>query len=366
MNKKQARLWAQDATRTRAEHEDFLLNEWGFSPPVAWTDPRVRQEVLNRIRDSRWRWRSTWTPPGWTPPARTGIAENWPLAVLATAAGLAILFGVAIGAMWLASDPFDDDDGTTPAQPTAQPTAAPPTGTPPPATATAVPPGGGSPNGDPHDAHFARLESLDPSFRSGGWNAWLNAAGIQCESIRDARQPEEETNSKTGRISVSGLQVVAKNCSIPWPNIVTTDVPSRITESSATVKHKPDPNNGSTLYTNVVANGEVTIYADGQNWGQFTSRLGFVNNGSSSAATAAAQTNACMSIAQLDSRYGIDRGAQGTRQGLLIDNDQIAGAVIKLNAQQIAELEGLGWTIQGSNPNVKSAWSPPSCRPLAN
>lgn len=342
MNKNQARLWA--ATAPRADMEDMLLTEWGFSPPVTMTDDQMRTALLSRINNARWRWRSTHIPMGWTPPARTGIANNWPLAVLATAAGLAILLGVAIGAMWLASDPFDDD-GTTPAQPTVQPTAAPPTGTPP-ATATAVPPGSGSPNGDPHDAHFARLESLDPSFRSGGWSAWLAAAGIQCESIRDARQPEEETNSKTGRISVSGLQVVAKNCTVNWPNVVTTDVPSRITTSNATVQYKPDPQNGSVLYTNVVANGEVTIYADAQNWGQFTSKLGFVN-GSSPAATAAATQPATAGIKSID-----ELKSYGDIIQMLSADGYIAGAQVRLTKDFTAPS---GFVIQKSGSEVASA-----------
>lgn len=213
---------------------------------------------------------------------------------------------------------------------------------------------------DPQAAHFARLERLDPTFRSQGTEAWLRAAGISWDSIGfSARQPEEET-SPSGKISVSGKQIDGKNVIVNWPNIVTTDVPGRITESPQTIKYQPDPNNGSTLYTNVVANGPVTIWIDGQNWGQFTSKLGTPNS-----STMTTNTGPCFTIAQLDSRFGIDRTAQGSRNGLLYDGNVLSGAVLRLNAQQILELEKLKWTIQGSNPSVKSAWSPISCRPLS-
>jgi len=294
---------------------------------------------------------------------------------------LAILFAILVMALGLVacdgSNSLKDEDDDAPpatASPSTTPSASASATQPATATATKAPDTtktttpSGNPTGDPQAAHFARIEGLDPSFRSGGWTAWLSAAGIQCKSIRDARQPEEETNSKTGRISVSGLQVVATNCQVNWPSIVTTDVPSRVTTNSNTVQYKPDPNNGSVLYTNVVANGEVTIYADGQNWGQFTSVLGFLDSPktSSGSSSAAPVEDGCFTISELDSKYGIDRGAQGTSNGILIDKEMASGAALTLTADEIAQLEGFGWTIQGTNPVTKSAWSPERCRPLAD
>lgn len=123
-------------------------------------------------------------------------------------------------------------------------------------------------SGAPDADHWERLERLDPVFRNQRWQAWLSEAGITWDSISaDARQIEEET-SPAGQILASGLQVNAVNLWVPWPNIVTTDVPSRITETSTTRKHQPDLRNASVLYTNVYARGPVTVWVDGSNWGQ--------------------------------------------------------------------------------------------------
>ncbi len=218
----------------------------------------------------------------------------------------------------------------------------------------------GGVNGSSEGAHFARLTILDDVFRSQGLESWLKAAGLTWDgNIVEARQIEEEV-SPASKIVAAGVQVNVKNLRVQWPNIVTTDVKSRITTTADTVQYTPDARNGSTLYTNVVANGPVTIWIDAQNWGQFTSRLGFVDSPSSSTAT----TNGCFSLLELDTKYGIDRGAQGTSNGILIDAGVNAGAVLRLTADQITDLKKLGWTIQGTNPNVKSAWSPTKCRPL--
>lgn len=160
-----------------------------------------------------------------------------------------------------------------------------PTATPGPvavATATSAPPavGGGPPAATAAPAtasvqtHWSRLEQLDPVFRSQGIEAWLRAAGLTWDGLAvEARQIEEET-SPAGRVLASGVQVRATGLRVNWPNIVTTDVPSRIATGPGTVQHTPDQRNPSTLYTNVVANGPVTIWTSGLNWGQFTSRLG--------------------------------------------------------------------------------------------
>jgi len=267
--------------------------------------------------------------------------------------------------------PSEDDGANAPptspdSTPTVTPNVPPATATSPAGDGAGNPPTGGQPaTSDPQVAHFARLESLDPTFRSGGWQAWLSAAGVQCQTVRDARQPEEETSS-SGKISVAGLQVEAQNCHVPWPNIVTTDVPTRVVSKDAnSVEYKPDPNNGSVLYTNVTVTGPVTIWADGQT-GTVTRAFSACNSPArSSSGSSQLPADGCFSLAELDSRYGIDRNAQGTSNGLLMDAGAVAGAVLRLNAGQISELESLGWTIQGTNPAVKSAWSPAACRPLS-
>lgn len=313
-------------------------------------------------------------PPAAVPPlAPTApvVADRNPWPWIAGIAGIAILAATAAGITFLVLN--DDGDNGTPAAPATSETATPTprtsaTQTPVPTQVATTPPGnpGGGSGGatiDPTTAHFARLNELDPTFRSGGIDAWLKKAGISWSNIQyDARQIEEEVDP-TSHIVAAGIQVRGNNIKVEWPNIVTTDDPASITTTSDTVQYKPDQRNPSVLYTNVILNGKGTVWVDAQNWGQFTSRLGFVNNDSSKTAAALA-SSACMSISALDAKYGIDRNAQGSRNGLLIDNDQVAGAVLKLNAAQAAELEGLGWTIQGTNPSVKSAWSPSSCRPL--
>jgi hypothetical protein len=120
------------------------------------------------------------------------------------------------------------------------------------------------------EAHWARLEALDPTFRSGGLEAWLLEAGVSWSSLEvDARQIEEETSPQS-HILASGIQVDGKDIVISYPVIVTTDDPSRITVTDNTRQHKPDERNPSVLYTNVVLNGIGTIWIDGSNWGQLT------------------------------------------------------------------------------------------------
>lgn len=126
----------------------------------------------------------------------------------------------------------------------------------------------------PAQTHWGRLEQLDGVFRVQGVEAWLRAAGLTWDSlVVEARQIEEET-SPAGRVLASGVQVRATNLRVGWPNIVTTDTPSRVTTSAETVQHTPDQRNPSTLYTNVTANGPVTVWTSGLSWGQFTGRLG--------------------------------------------------------------------------------------------
>lgn len=188
------------------------------------------------------------------------------------------------------------------------------------------------------ETHWQRLERLDPVFRNQGWQAWLKEAGMTWNSISaDARQIEEET-SPTGRILASGLQVNAGNLWVPWPNIVTTDVPTRITVTSQTRKHQPDLRNASVLYTNVYANGPVTVWVDGSNWGQLRP-------------TTTAPTLQCP-------KTPADLEAWGTvLQWLRDGSGQVAGAQLdNLNATKIQQLKACGCVVQGDNPSVRSVW----------
>lgn len=258
-------------------------------------------------------------------------------------------------------------------QPTSYPTYTPyPTAVPTP-TQVAAATTGSNTYGAPSTDHWARLEQLDPVFRSQGLENWLKAAGLTWDgSVVEARQPEEET-SPQGRISVSGVQLNVKNLKVNWPNLVTTDVPSRITTGSTTIQYKPDARNGSTLYTNVVANGPVTVWVDGSNWGQFTSRLG-MGTGSQSTVVAVSTTVAAPTTASAGSTASgcltMSQLAQlGDIVSQLSDKGQLAGAQLKLKQDLTA---APGWTMQRQGATVTSAkagetvsyWSPPGCRPL--
>jgi hypothetical protein len=112
-----------------------------------------------------------------------------------------------------------------------------------------------------------RLSTLDKTFRSQGWRAWLAAAGLTWDDVSaDARQIEEEICND--QVVAAGIQVKVKNLTVHWPAIVSTDDPSRIHSTASTRQHQPDMRNPSVLYTEVIANGDVTIWVDAANWGQ--------------------------------------------------------------------------------------------------
>jgi hypothetical protein len=233
--------------------------------------------------------------------------------------------------------------------------------------------------GPPSAQHWARLVELNGVFRTQGYIPWLTRAGLTWDQIgplQEARQIEEETSPQSS-ILAAGSQIRGRNIWVPWPNIVTTDRPGEVRRTASTIEYKPDPANPSVLYTNVYLDGQGTVWTSGYSWGQFTSRMttqGTTATQPNSTTDTTAQTTTnvnvastdkCYTVAQLNSMFGIERGAQGARNGLLIeDGDKIHGAVLRLTAQQQQQLTAEGWTIQGSNASVKSAWSPNSCRPL--
>lgn len=239
------------------------------------------------------------------------------------------------------------------------------------------PTNGGDCIGDATQAtHFARLMELDPYFRSGGWEGWMKAAGFTWDAVQDARQPEEETYDPdwdgTGNDYVAGLQIVATNVEVYWPNAVTTDTPSRITETDATVKILAAQNTGSTVYTNVVANGPVTVYADATNWGQLASVLGCENGtgvkpGTPDGDGDPATGDLCLSERQLMNRYGIVRDTIGdAKNGILYDKGVAAGALLKFDQLNPLRLNNRGWYVTGDkSAGYLPAWAPHSCYPMA-
>lgn len=72
----------------------------------------------------------------------------------------------------------------------------------------------------------------------------------------------------------------------------------------------------------------------------------------------------CMSVAQLDQRFGIVEDASGTRNGLIRHNRKIIGAVVYTTQSQRTSLRQKDWVIQGASSTVKSIFSPLWCRPL--
>lgn len=247
--------------------------------------------------------------------------------------------------------------------------------------------------GDPTmAAHWARLRQLDPVFRTSGWQAWLSAAGVTWDSIdllspsiqKDARQVEEETDPTIQPLA-SGIQIRGSGINIPWPNVLTTDRPNEVTTTPNTVIVQTT-NNLSALYGDpdgVILNGQGTIWIDGSNWGQFASVFG-CGNGSATAVApvdtvpqvetppaadlpsgrqpSANNGDWCFTERQLDQKYGIDRNAQGADNGLLKENGRYEGAVIHVTKAEANALNAHGWTVTGTNPTIKSAWNPKSCR----
>lgn len=242
---------------------------------------------------------------------------------------------------------------------------------------------------EPH--HMVRLQILDPVFRSGGMLAWMDAAGFTRDADPDARQPLEESydlddDGLPDVDYVSGFQIIASSVVVNWPNAVTTDTPSRITwKEGFSEKLLVAENTGSTIYTNVVANGPVTIYADATNWGQLASILGCDNTTVVDVASTDPKPAAdeepqnpsavdndgtwCLSEKELGRRYGIAReDIQDARNGILYDppaHKVPAGALLRLNKGNPFELNQHGWYVAGQkSAGYLPAWNPPSCRPM--
>jgi|GEM_PF-2769996 len=121
------------------------------------------------------------------------------------------------------------------------------------------------------DARKVHLVNLREVYDSQGWTGWLVAAGVVFdESKVESRQPVETGVTVNGQYHtvVEALVIRATGMQVNWPACVTTDRPNEITVSSQTKQHQPDLQNPSVLYTNVVLNGQGTVYADCSDWGQ--------------------------------------------------------------------------------------------------
>jgi hypothetical protein len=117
------------------------------------------------------------------------------------------------------------------------------------------------------DERIQHLLSLQPSYESGGWQAWLRAAGVNFDSSKvESRQPLEEMLN--GNLTVVGLVIRATDLQVNWPSCLTTDRPNEVKTSSKTKQHQPDLTNPSVMYTNIVLNGQGAVYADCSDWGQ--------------------------------------------------------------------------------------------------
>jgi len=71
----------------------------------------------------------------------------------------------------------------------------------------------------------------------------------------------------------------------------------------------------------------------------------------------------CYTISELDAKFGVVTSAGNN--GRLTDNGKLAGAVIRVTADQKSELTAQNWTLQGEDPAIQSAWAPTPCRPLS-
>lgn len=76
------------------------------------------------------------------------------------------------------------------------------------------------------------------------------------------------------------------------------------------------------------------------------------------------RSRTCMSVAQLDSRFGIDEDAKGTKNGLIRNRGKVIGAVVHLTTSQKESLLRKDWFYQGDRVDLKSIFAPSWCIPI--
>lgn len=223
------------------------------------------------------------------------------------------------------------------------------------------------------DERVARLLSLDAVYRSSGWQNWLNTAGVTWGSnVVEARQPEEETLLVNGeyRVLVSGVQIRGNGVIVNYPNCLTTDRPSEVSLGVNSRTFQPDLRNPSTLYTNVVLNGQATVWTDCSNWSQMRGAEAPAQATSAPTSTNVPSVNStqqtssgsCLSLTQLLQNGNLE-------QELEYPAGTLAGVQMTFTKAWTAPS---GWTVQVNGQEVRqvvagqkaSVWSPESCRPL--
>lgn len=118
-----------------------------------------------------------------------------------------------------------------------------------------------------------RLKCWDPAYHEGGAEGWLNALGITGIVTHDARQPDEVVLPPQ---TVRGVQVTVENMVVKWPYAcITTDARERFeTLEDGVVYEIPGTEPIVFMATNIVANGEISVWADCTDWEEFGVLLG--------------------------------------------------------------------------------------------
>ncbi len=206
-------------------------------------------------------------------------------------------------------------------------------------------------------AHEERVRELAETYDNEGFESWLEEAGYEFDSLRQAaRQPEELTfPSLTGDdsdIVIAGYQVEVTELSFEWPAGMTTDSDDVVGNC-----YQPDMQNPSRVCTNVENfTGTATLWVSVLQWGQLDPET------ESEEAEDDTDASNCLTMADLDELGEIVRELE--------DSGDLAGAQIILDTNWVAPL---GWVIHRNGTvsefarqgETISVWSHEDCRPLA-
>ena len=199
--------------------------------------------------------------------------------------------------------------------------------------------------------HCTLLHALNDPY-TGNWQE-LFKAGLTA-SVGAGTKLVQLLNDSTcppysdGRKMIGGAVLDCVNCTVPWPAIVTTDTASRITRTAQT-RTMPG-NQGDVIYTNVTANGVVSIWFTGY---QMCS-LWPDDGGPTPVPGSCPKTLGELKAMTIDNIIVQE----------LLDGGQLAGGVGRFAADKQTKLSECGWTVHGDPGELKSAWSPPDLRPL--
>lgn len=273
--------WVNDPSRTRPELQAACA---GLGLNRAGNATVLRDRLRAHIAAQNLNAPSPFTPTGWTapapittpPPAQT-ISRGQAFAVIAIVVLIAII-SFLVGQ----SRPTTQTAAVPTAQPTAAPTTAPTTAPTPAPTSTTAPTK--TPTVAPTVAPATigkwselptrdeRLAALDPTYRTGGTNAWLNAIGFNGTATMRSDQPDEYV-PVGAKQTVRGLPINAKGTLPVGRSCVTTDVPGRIL-TYGLVYYIPGTNPTVGMYGGGVKfDGAVTVWADCTDWEGFSTLL---------------------------------------------------------------------------------------------